>query len=141
MKFLEVAGVRLSAVGLGTWQFGSREWGYGPVYASGIAPEVLPKLFDKFVQADNTITSNAYAYAKTLSAAVQSITPLQTVFPTGNTLPAGLIVPAYPIWICGFAVTLLGNHLPRRHFSRRDEPRATHRLGCDTCAGADSSAA
>jgi len=42
------------------------------------------------VQADNTITSNAYAYAKTLSAAVQSITPLKTVFPTGNSLASQL---------------------------------------------------
>src|SRR6185312_73577 len=36
------------------------------------------------VQADNTITSNAYAYAKTLTAAVQSVTPLKTVFPTNS---------------------------------------------------------
>jgi uncharacterized protein (DUF1501 family) len=42
------------------------------------------------VQADNTITSNAYNYAKTLSAAVQSISPLKTVFPTGNTLASQL---------------------------------------------------
>jgi uncharacterized protein (DUF1501 family) len=33
------------------------------------------------VQADNTITSNAYSYAKTLVAATQSVTPLTTVFP------------------------------------------------------------
>jgi uncharacterized protein (DUF1501 family) len=33
------------------------------------------------IQADDSITTNAYAYAKTLSDAVQSITPLQTVFP------------------------------------------------------------
>ena len=36
------------------------------------------------VQADNTITTNAYAYAKTLSTAVQSVSPLKTVFPTGG---------------------------------------------------------
>jgi uncharacterized protein (DUF1501 family) len=42
------------------------------------------------VQADNTITTNAYAYAKTLTAAVQSISPLKTVFPTGNSLAAQL---------------------------------------------------
>jgi len=42
------------------------------------------------VQADNSITANAYSYAKTLSAAVQSITPLKTVFPTGNALGAQL---------------------------------------------------
>jgi len=29
VKYVEVGGVRVSAVGLGTWQFGSREWGYG----------------------------------------------------------------------------------------------------------------
>ena len=34
------------------------------------------------VTADNAITGNAYAYAKTLSNAVQSVSPLQTVFPT-----------------------------------------------------------
>jgi len=42
------------------------------------------------VQADDGITSNAYAYAKTLSDAVQSITPLQTVFPANNGLGSQL---------------------------------------------------
>jgi uncharacterized protein (DUF1501 family) len=42
------------------------------------------------VQADNTITSNAYSYAKTLSAAVQSVSPLKTVFPANNGLAAQL---------------------------------------------------
>jgi aryl-alcohol dehydrogenase-like predicted oxidoreductase len=32
MKYVSVAGVRLSAIGLGTWQFGSTEWGYGAEY-------------------------------------------------------------------------------------------------------------
>jgi uncharacterized protein (DUF1501 family) len=42
------------------------------------------------VQADNEITTNAYAYSKTLSDAVQSITPLKTVFPANNGLAAQL---------------------------------------------------
>jgi uncharacterized protein (DUF1501 family) len=42
------------------------------------------------VQADNSITTNAYAYAKVLSDAVQSITPLKTVFPANNGLAAQL---------------------------------------------------
>jgi uncharacterized protein (DUF1501 family) len=42
------------------------------------------------VQADDSITTNAYAYAKTLSDAVQSITPLKTVFPANNSLGAQL---------------------------------------------------
>jgi uncharacterized protein (DUF1501 family) len=42
------------------------------------------------VQADDSITTNAYAYAKTLADAVQSITPLQTVFPANNPLASQL---------------------------------------------------
>jgi len=42
------------------------------------------------VQADNTITSNAYSYAKTLSDAVASITPITTMFPTANGLASQL---------------------------------------------------
>jgi uncharacterized protein (DUF1501 family) len=36
------------------------------------------------VQADNSITNNAYNYAKTLTAATQSVSPLMTVFPAGG---------------------------------------------------------
>jgi uncharacterized protein (DUF1501 family) len=42
------------------------------------------------ITADNNITTNAYSYAKTLSDAVQSVSPLQTVFPAGNSLAAQL---------------------------------------------------
>ncbi len=42
------------------------------------------------VQADDNITTNAYSYAKTLSDAVQSISPLQTVFPANNGLASQL---------------------------------------------------
>jgi uncharacterized protein (DUF1501 family) len=36
------------------------------------------------VQADNSITGNAYNYANVLTAATASVTPLQTVFPAGG---------------------------------------------------------
>ena len=42
------------------------------------------------VQADNGITTNAYNYAATLTAAVKSVSALKTVFPAGNTLAAQL---------------------------------------------------
>jgi aryl-alcohol dehydrogenase-like predicted oxidoreductase len=42
MRFLEVDGLgQVSRVGLGTWQFGSREWGYGSDYAAGPAREIV----------------------------------------------------------------------------------------------------
>jgi aryl-alcohol dehydrogenase-like predicted oxidoreductase len=42
MRFLEVDGLgQVSRVGLGTWQFGSREWGYGSDYAEGPARDIV----------------------------------------------------------------------------------------------------
>jgi aryl-alcohol dehydrogenase-like predicted oxidoreductase len=42
MRFLEVDGLgQVSRVGLGTWQFGSREWGYGADYAAGPARDIV----------------------------------------------------------------------------------------------------
>lgn len=44
MKFLEVPGLgQVSRIGLGTWQFGSREWGYGEGYASGVAADIVAR--------------------------------------------------------------------------------------------------
>jgi aryl-alcohol dehydrogenase-like predicted oxidoreductase len=42
MQFLDVAGLGpISRIGLGTWQFGSREWGYGESYAERGAREIV----------------------------------------------------------------------------------------------------
>src|SRR5436190_21638356 len=42
MKYLDVDGVgSVSRIGLGTWQFGSREWGYGESDAGGEAREIV----------------------------------------------------------------------------------------------------
>jgi len=46
MKYVEVAGVRVSAIGLGTWQFGSTEWGYGKDYASGEAGVIVKRALE-----------------------------------------------------------------------------------------------
>ncbi len=44
MKFLEIDGLGpVSRVGLGTWQFGSREWGYGESYADGAAADIVAR--------------------------------------------------------------------------------------------------
>lgn len=44
MKFIDVDGVGpVSRIGLGTWQFGSREWGYGDDYASGPARDIVQR--------------------------------------------------------------------------------------------------
>ncbi|MDT5267640.1 MAG: hypothetical protein QOI90_4266, partial [Mycobacterium sp.] len=47
MKYVDVDGVgRVSRIGLGTWQFGSREWGYGDDYASGAARDIVQRALD-----------------------------------------------------------------------------------------------
>ena len=41
VQHVEVGDVRVSRIGLGTWQFGSREWGYGNDYAMSVAPSLV----------------------------------------------------------------------------------------------------
>jgi aryl-alcohol dehydrogenase-like predicted oxidoreductase len=47
MKYLDVEGIgRVSRIGLGTWQFGSLEWGYGSQYAAGAARDIVRRALD-----------------------------------------------------------------------------------------------
>jgi aryl-alcohol dehydrogenase-like predicted oxidoreductase len=46
VKYVEVGGVRVSAIGLGTWQFGSREWGYGADYNTRVAGEIVRRALE-----------------------------------------------------------------------------------------------
>ena len=42
MRYLStVPGKQISKIGLGTWQFGSREWGYGSQYADDVAQAIV----------------------------------------------------------------------------------------------------
>lgn len=46
MRYVEVRGVRVSVIGLGTWQFGSSEWAYGRDYAAGVAGKIVNRALD-----------------------------------------------------------------------------------------------
>jgi aryl-alcohol dehydrogenase-like predicted oxidoreductase len=46
MRYIEVNGTRLSVIGLGTWQFGSKEWGYGADYAGTESGRILQRALD-----------------------------------------------------------------------------------------------
>jgi aryl-alcohol dehydrogenase-like predicted oxidoreductase len=46
MRYVETGGVRVSAIGLGTWQFGSMEWGYGRDYATKEAGDIVRRALD-----------------------------------------------------------------------------------------------
>jgi aryl-alcohol dehydrogenase-like predicted oxidoreductase len=59
VRYLETDGVRISAIGLGTWQFGSREWGYGAGYAAYDAPALVRRALELGV----TLIDTAEVYA------------------------------------------------------------------------------
>lgn len=46
VRYLRIGNTRVSVIGLGTWQFGSREWRYGPDYASRDAPAITRRALD-----------------------------------------------------------------------------------------------
>jgi len=47
MRFLNVdTNVQISRIGLGTWQFGSRDWGYGPSYAEQEAHAIVRRALE-----------------------------------------------------------------------------------------------
>ena len=46
MKFVEAQGAKVSAIGVGTWQFGAKEWGYGEQYASFTAGEIVRRALE-----------------------------------------------------------------------------------------------
>ncbi len=54
MRYIEVNGVRLSVIGLGTWQFGSKDWGYGSDYADVEAGRILQRALDLGVNVIDT---------------------------------------------------------------------------------------
>ena len=63
MKYLDVDGVgRVSRIGLGTWQFGSREWGYGDEYASGAARDIVRRALEFGVTLFDT--AEVYGFGK-----------------------------------------------------------------------------
>ena len=62
MKHVEVAGLKVSAIGLGTWQFGSREWGYGKSYAETDAVDIVHRALDLGVNLIDT--AEIYAFGQ-----------------------------------------------------------------------------
>ena len=59
MQYLESAGETISKIGLGTWQFGSREWGYGEDYAAREAHAIVERALELGINFFDT--AEAYA--------------------------------------------------------------------------------
>jgi aryl-alcohol dehydrogenase-like predicted oxidoreductase len=66
MKYTDVAGRHISAIGLGCWQFGSRDWGYGKEYGDRTAIELVHTALDLGVNLIDT----AEVYARGVSETI-----------------------------------------------------------------------
>ncbi|HZN14593.1 MAG TPA: aldo/keto reductase [Acidimicrobiales bacterium] len=62
MRYVEVGGARVSVIGLGTWQFGSREWGYGSDYAESEAVDITHRALDLGINLIDT--AEIYAFGR-----------------------------------------------------------------------------
>jgi len=72
MKYVSTAGVRVSAIGVGCWQFGSREWGYGKDYAGTEAGKIINRALDLGVNLIDT--AEAYAFGESERIVGRSLT-------------------------------------------------------------------
>lgn len=62
VRYVEVAGSRLSVIGLGTWQFGSSAWGYGAEYAGSTAGLLVRRALELGVTVFDT--AEIYSFGK-----------------------------------------------------------------------------
>jgi Predicted oxidoreductases (related to aryl-alcohol dehydrogenases) len=66
MKYVDVEGSRISAIGLGCWQFGSKDWGYGNQYAQSTAVDLVHTALDLGVNLIDTAEVYAHGVSETI---------------------------------------------------------------------------
>jgi len=89
MRFVEVGGARLSAIGLGTWQFGSSEWGYGGEYARGVAGAIVHRAIELGVNLIDT--AEVYGLGRSEKIVGEAISARRaSVFIATKLFPIGL---------------------------------------------------
>ncbi len=87
MKFLAVEGLgQVSRIGLGTWQFGTREWGYGDEYAAGTAIDIVHRALELGVTLFDTAESygagkSERILARALGNSRESVVVASKIFP------------------------------------------------------------
>lgn len=91
MRYVEVGGVRLSAIGVGAWQFGSREWGYGRGYAEGEAGRIVGRALDLGINLLDT--AELYGFGASERIVGQAITGRRD-----QAFVATKLFPVAPVW-------------------------------------------
>ncbi|HEY8803217.1 MAG TPA: aldo/keto reductase [Candidatus Dormibacteraeota bacterium] len=118
--------MRVSAIGLGTWQFGSREWGYGSEYARNEAVTIVRRALELGVNLVDT--AEVYGLGRSERIVGQAIRGhrervfLATkIFPIGLPFMLGWRARASARRLAVDRIDLYQQHWPNRLFS----PRAT----------------
>ncbi len=89
MKYVEAGGARVSVIGLGAWQFGTAEWGYGEDYASGEALTIVQHALDRGVNLIDT--AEMYGFGRSERIVGQAIKGhREKVFLATKLFPVGL---------------------------------------------------
>lgn len=97
MRYLDIdTAKRYSVIGLGTWQFGSREWGYGADYADGEAARIVARARELGVTVFDTAEVYGFGRSERIlgaalraSGGVEDVVVASKVFPV---LPTAAIV-------------------------------------------------
>jgi aryl-alcohol dehydrogenase-like predicted oxidoreductase len=71
MRYQELGALRISKIGLGTWQFGSAEWGYGADYATREAVAITRRALDLGINLIDT--AEIYAFGRSERIVGQAI--------------------------------------------------------------------
>ena len=83
---------KISKIGLGTWQFGSREWGYGDSYASGEAKAIVRRALDLGVTLFDT--AELYGFGRSERILGEALgDDLESVFLATKLLPVWPVAP------------------------------------------------
>lgn len=134
MRYVNAGGVRLSAIGLGTWQFGSREWGYGSDYADREAVAITRRALELGI--DFVDTAEIYGFGRSERTVGRALAGVpDRVFVATKLLPVAPVAPIIRQRLAGSArrlgvkrVDLYQLHWPNPLFPQRPIMQALGRL-------------
>ena len=106
MRYVEADGLRLSAIGLGTWQFGSREWGYGEEYARDTAPAIVRRAIELGVTLIDT--AEAYGFGRSERIVGRTIGERRDGIVVATKLVPALPLPSVVAWQARGSLRRLG---------------------------------
>lgn len=96
MRDVEVGGLRLSVIGLGTWRFGSHEWGYGATDARDMAPAIVRRAIELGVTLIDT--AEMYGFGRSERIVGQAIAGHRDALVLATKLVPLLPLPAIVDW-------------------------------------------